>query len=173
MAYIGRLHPGKNVELVLRLFEAVAGDMPELELHIAGDGMLRAPLEIQARNSPYGDRIVFHGWVSDMAAFYQSVDLFVFLSAFESFGNVLIEALLTGLPILTSNVPVFNEIHGGETAFLLGDPEPYDAVEQKFRRAIAGFPLLAQRAYALGGQLGERFSMQRHLDAVEHVYTRI
>ena len=172
MAYIGRLHPGKNVELVLRLFEAVAGEMPGLELHIAGDGMLRAPLEAQARNSPYGDRIVFHGWVSDMAAFYQSVDLFVFLSAFESFGNVLIEALLTGLPILTSDVPVFNEIHGGETAFLLGDPEAYDAVEQTFRQAIADFPLLAQKAYALGGHLGETFSMQRHLDAVEHAYSR-
>ncbi len=170
MAYIGRLEHGKNAHLVIRLFEEIAGEMPELELHLAGIGNLRAELEQQARKSPYSDRIVFHGWVEDMASFYQSVDLFVFLSAFESFGNVLAEALLTGLPILTSDVPVFKEIHGGESAFCLGNPEHFSEIRKNFRRAIADYPELAQKAYAAAERLKNLFDLETHLKEIENTY---
>ncbi|MBK8921242.1 MAG: glycosyltransferase family 4 protein [Saprospirales bacterium] len=125
IVYVGRLDHGKNVHLVIRLFEEIAREHPELELHFAGAGDLRAELEQQARNSPFAGRMVFHGWVDDMAAFYQAADLFLFLSAYESFGNVVAEALLTGLPVLTSDLPAFREIHGGEAAFCLGNPDNY------------------------------------------------
>ncbi len=172
MAYAGRLHTGKNVDLVIRLFEEIAGEMPELELHIAGDGMLRPALEEQARQSPFGKRIIFHGWVQDVPSFYRSVDLFVFLSAYESFGNVLLEALLTGLPILTSDVPVFEEIHGGESAFCLGNPEFYPGLAAAFRQAISHYPALAEKAFATGERLRKTFSLEKHLTEIEHIYEK-
>ena len=172
MAYIGRLHTGKNVELVFRLFEDIAGTMPELELHIAGDGMLRKPLEDYAAASPYGSRIVFHGWVKDMASFYASVDLFVFLSAYESFGNVLAEALMTGLPVLTSNLPAFEEIYGGEKAFILGPPENFEALRKKFAQSVGEYPDLAKKAYELGEHLDKTFRMEAHLASIEKVYAQ-
>lgn len=172
MAYIGRLHPGKNVELVFRLFEELASAIPELELHIAGDGMLRQPLESWAAKSPYGRRIVFHGWVKDMPSFYASVDLFVFLSAYESFGNVLAEALLTGLPILTSDLPAFEEIHGGESAFILGSPDKYEVLKNKLFQAISSYADLSQKAYELSEQLHQTFDMDTHLSAIEEVYDK-
>ncbi|TNE54869.1 MAG: hypothetical protein EP344_13975, partial [Bacteroidetes bacterium] len=58
IAYIGRLQPGKNTELVLSLFEAIADKYPELELHLAGDGALRPTLEATAAKSVHRDRIV-------------------------------------------------------------------------------------------------------------------
>lgn len=170
IAYIGRLHPGKNVELVLRLFGEIAAQLPWLELHIAGDGMLREQLESQAQNSPYRDRIIFHGWVEDVASFYKSIDLFLFLSAYESFGNVVLEALLTGLPVLTSNIPVFEEIHGGESAFLLGDPGNYETLKRNFINAVANFPELAQKAYNLSAQIAGKFDIERHLTEIEALY---
>lgn len=170
MAYIGRLDAGKNAHLVIRLFEDIAGEMPELELHLAGIGDLRDELEQQARQSPYSDRIVFHGWIEDIAGFYASVDLFVFLSAFESFGNVLAEALLTGLPILTSAVPVFEEIHGGETAFCLGNPEEYETIRDNFRTAVSDYPALAQKAYAAAERLQGLFDLETHIKEIENTY---
>lgn len=170
MAYIGRLQPGKNTDLVLRLFLEVAGDHPELELHFAGDGALRPALEAQAQASPYNNRVFFHGWMEDVAAFYGSVDLFLFLSAYESFGNVLSEALLTGLPILTSNIPVFEEIHGGERAFTLGDPAGYRELKANFLKAIADYPYLARRAYVLSDRIKETFDIEHHLAEIEHIY---
>lgn len=170
MAYIGRLDHGKNVHLVIRLFEEAAATDPELELHITGTGALDAALKQQARQSPFADRITFHGWLDDVARFYQSVDLFVFLSAYESFGNVVPEALLTGLPILTSNVPVFEEIHGGERAFCLGDPENYPQIRDNFLRAIADYPDLAQKAYAATERLQRLFDLENHLNEIERTY---
>ncbi|MBK9335338.1 MAG: glycosyltransferase family 4 protein [Lewinellaceae bacterium] len=170
MAYIGRLEHGKNVHLVIRLFEEIAADNPELELHIAGIGRLEAALREQARQSPFAERIVFHGWLADVAGFYQSMDLFVFLSAYESFGNVLAEALLTGLPILTSDVPVFEEIHGGEPAFCLGNPENYPEIRNNLLRAIADYPALAQKAHAAAERLQSLFDMEIHLKEIERTY---
>lgn len=173
MAFAGRLDPGKNVHLVIRLFEEIAGEMPELELHLAGIGKLRGALEQQARNSPYGDRIIFHGWVEDVAGFYQSVDLFVFLSAYESFGNVLPEALLTGLPILTSNIPVFEEIHGGEKGFCLGNPENYPEIRENFLKAVADYPELTHKAYAATERMKKLFDLEKHLKDIEKTYETV
>lgn len=173
MAYIGRLQPGKNVELVIRLFKEVAAEYPKLELHIAGDGALRRVLEREASQSPHRDRIKFHGWVTDIAGFYGSVDLFVFLSAYESFGNVLPEALLTGLPVLTSNIPVFEEIYGSESDFVLGDPERYDEIKENFRKALAGYPQLADDAFALSERMLQTFNIEHHLSEIENIYEQI
>lgn len=173
MGYAGRLQPGKNADLVIRLFEEIAGDRPELELHIAGDGALRPALESQARNSPYASRIFFHGWIDDVASFFGSIDLFVFLSSFESFGNVLAEAMLTGLPVLTSDIPAFEEIYRGEKEFQLGRPDNYAQLKERFLEAVAAYPRLAQKAFQTGGYLIDTFDIRKHLDEIETLYKTI
>lgn len=173
MAYIGRLQPGKNVELVIRLFRDVAAEYPKLELHIAGDGALRPALERQAGQSPHRDRIKFHGWVTDIAGFYGDMDLFVFLSAYESFGNVLPEALLTGLPVLSSNIPVFEEIYGKEADFILGNPERYDEIKENFRKALAAYPTLADKAFSLSERMLHTFNIEHHLSEIENIYEQV
>lgn len=172
MAYIGRMHTGKNVDLVIRLFEEIAGGYPELELHLAGTGSLQVALEEQARKSPHAQRIRFLGYVKDIASFYGSVDLFVFLSAYESFGNVIAEALLTGLPTLTSNVPVFEEIYGEEKDFILGDPSDYEAVKRRFLQSIADFPRLSQKAFDISTSVEKQCSVEHHLRQIEDIYEK-
>jgi glycosyltransferase involved in cell wall biosynthesis len=172
IGYAGRLAIGKNVDMVIRLFEEIAGQNPKLELHLAGDGPLRRALEEQARQSPFADRIKFHGHVKDIAAFYGSVDLLVFLSAYESFGNVVAEALLTGTPTLTSNIPVFEEIYGDEKGFTLGDPKDYELIKTNFLKSVANFPELAQKAYALSNVIGEKFSIESHINQIKELYEK-
>lgn len=170
IGYAGRLYEGKNVELVIRLFAEVADTYPELELHIAGDGPLRAALEQQAAQTGYADRIRFLGFIHDMPAFYASIDAFVFLSAYESFGNVLAEALLTGLPVLTSDVPVFQEIYGQEKDFILGDFRNYDTLSKNFKDKLANYDRLAAKGYAMIETIQEQFSIEKHLSQVKKVY---
>ena len=172
IGFAGRLANGKNVDLVIRLFEEAAAGRPELELHIAGDGPLRPALEEQARKSPFADRIQLHGHIKDIPAFYASVDLFLFLSAYESFGNVIAEALLTGLPTLTSNVPVFEEIYGAEKDFILGNPDNFETVKQKFLHVTEDFPRLARKAYDISTSVEEQCSIENHLRQIENVYEK-
>lgn len=170
IGFAGRLNAGKNVDLVIRLFESVAADRPELELHLAGVGPLASALKAQAAASPFRDRIHFRGFIKDIARFYGELDLFLFPSAYESFGNVVAEALLTGLPVLTSNISVFQEIHGGEPLFLLGNPEHYQQVEQTFQSAIADFTRLSEVAYAKSQGVYRAFDIHDHLRQIEALY---
>jgi glycosyltransferase involved in cell wall biosynthesis len=172
IGYAGRLWDGKNVDLVLRLFDEIAASNPALELHLAGDGPLRPELEAQAARSPHASRIKFHGYVSDVPAFYADMDLFVFLSAYESFGNVIAEALVTGLPPLTSNVPVFSEIFGKDSEFMLGDPADYETLKQRFLQAVSNFPRLAAKAWEISPDVEAQCSLQNHLHQIEKIYEK-
>lgn len=173
MAYIGRLDPGKNAHLVVRLFEELAAQRPEVELHIAGTGTLEKDIRRQVEQSAFAHRIFLHGWVEDIARFYAEVDLFVFLSAYESFGNVVAEGLLTGLPVLVSDVPVFEEIHGDVPSFCLGTPTDYAQISRRFWAAVEDFPALAQKAYLSAERLQRLFDINIHLRDIEAVYAQL
>lgn len=170
IGYAGRLYHGKNVDLVIRLFAEVAGTYPDLELHIAGDGPLRKALEAQAIETGFAERIKFHGFVQDMPSFYASLDAFIFLSAYESFGNVLAEALLTGAPVLTSDVPVFKEIYGEEENFVLGDFQDYATISANFQDRLRNYSSLAEKGYAMIETIQEQFSIEKHLTQIKKVY---
>lgn len=93
---VGRLAPEKNLKLALRAFAALRAIHPTARMVCVGDGPLRAAL---ARRHPdcifAGTR---HG--EDLAAHYASADLFLFPSLTETYGNVVSEALASGLPVV-------------------------------------------------------------------------
>jgi len=92
--YVGRLAREKNVGLVLRTFDAVRKQHPDARLVFVGDGPLRSKVQRQAPHA------VLTGWQRDhaLAQCYASADLFLFPSMTETFGNVVVEALASGLP---------------------------------------------------------------------------
>jgi glycosyltransferase involved in cell wall biosynthesis len=94
--YVGRLAAEKNLMLVARAFNAVRARLPGARMVFVGDGPQRASLE---RDCPGA---IFAGMRGgdDLAAHYASADVFLFPSLTETFGNVTIEAMASGLAVL-------------------------------------------------------------------------
>ncbi|HEY0287541.1 MAG TPA: glycosyltransferase family 1 protein [Pseudomonas sp.] len=96
--YVGRLAPEKNLRLLKPTFNALKNTHPDkkLRLIIVGDGPERASLEQQLPDA------IFCGAQRDeaLAAHYASGDLFVFPSLTDTFGNVVLEALASGLGVV-------------------------------------------------------------------------
>lgn len=96
VAYVGRLAPEKNLELVARTYAAIAARKKNARLLFVGDG----PSLAQLRKRHPG--FIYAGMRrgEDLARHYASADLFLFPSLTETFGNVVPEALASGLAVV-------------------------------------------------------------------------
>lgn len=97
--YVGRIAPEKNLDLAVTTFRAIQQQVPHARYVWVGDGPARAAL--QAAHPDF----LFAGMKRDeaLAAHYASADLFPFPSLSETFGNVILEALSAGLPVVAYN----------------------------------------------------------------------
>lgn len=96
LLYVGRVAAEKNVTLALCAFEAVRLRMPGARMVVVGDGPMRRKLEMDFPAAHFagvqrGDALARH---------YASADLFLFPSLSDTFGNVTLEALASGLPVV-------------------------------------------------------------------------
>jgi glycosyltransferase involved in cell wall biosynthesis len=96
LLYVGRLAAEKNVPLAFRAFEAVRARIPSARMVAVGDGPLRSRLR---RHHPEV-RFVGAQRGAALAAYYASADIFLFPSLTETFGNVTLEALASGLLVV-------------------------------------------------------------------------
>jgi glycosyltransferase involved in cell wall biosynthesis/predicted metal-dependent phosphoesterase TrpH len=138
--YAGRLTKEKGVELLADAFETARSRDPRLHLVLAGGGP-----EEQALRERLGEHATFLGWQhgQDLARVYASADAFIFASQTDTFGQVLLEAQASGLPVVAvAQGGPLSLIESGETGLLVSaDPRALaDAVSQ-----IVTQPLLAER----------------------------
>ena len=95
--YAGRLTTEKGIDLLADAFLAARRRDPRLHLVLAGDGPERAALTRRL-----GDAATFLGWVrgDDLADVYANADAFLFASETDTFGQVILEAQASGLPVI-------------------------------------------------------------------------
>lgn len=99
MLYVGRLSPEKEVQVLIDSYANLQTVQPhKTKLVIVGDG----PDFARLKSLPEAKGVIFTGSLrgQDLAAAYASADVFVFASQVETFGNVVLEAMASGLPVI-------------------------------------------------------------------------
>ena len=100
--YVGRVSREKNLHLLTQAFRALSPHYPQAQLVVVGDG----PYLPQMRQELAGCPVTFTGYLRgpELAQCYASSDIFVFPSATDTFGNVVLEAQASGLPVVVSDL---------------------------------------------------------------------
>jgi len=143
--YVGRLTTEKGVDLLADAFLAAHARDPRLHLVLVGGGP-----EGDALHDRLGNRATFLGWQygDDLARIYASADAFLFASRTDTFGNVVLEAQASGLPVVAvGEGGPMTLIADGETGLLaVADAQALaTAVHQ-----VVDSPLLAERLRRAG-----------------------
>jgi glycosyltransferase involved in cell wall biosynthesis len=124
---VGRIAPEKNLDQVLKTFDALRGIGADVKLVMVGDGPLKEQFQ-----SRYPD-IIFPGMLkqADLAKYYASADLFVFPSQTETFGNVTLEALASGIPVLAFDCAAARDwVQTGINGWLVAENNPEGFAQQ-------------------------------------------
>lgn len=127
VVFTGRLHPQKNLDLLLEIWPRVTA-RTSAQLVLVGDGPDRDRLNRRVNELGIADRVHFTGPVSDPADWLCAADVFVLPSVAEGMSNSLLEAMATALPCLASAIGGNTDLlTDGETGLLIppGDREAW------------------------------------------------
>jgi glycosyltransferase involved in cell wall biosynthesis len=141
-----------------------------LQLWVVGQGELGRFREF-ARDYGVADQVQFFGRRSDVERFYQSADIFVIPTIYETFSLAAYEAACCGLPVIGTRVSGIEELVGANEAGILADRTPDAIAVALARLALDGDARL--RMGQAASSRAKTFTWQRSADAVLAVYREL
>ena len=166
---IGRLSPQKGFDFLLE----AAADIPGLKVLIAGEGGEKQILEKIAANLDITGRVRLVGVQKDVPVFLESLDIFVLPSRWEGFGIVLLEAGLSGLPVIASRIDGIAEIiKDGENGILF-EPGNVAELAEKLKKLLADPAERARLGKNLQQRVAAEYDIKKIVKRYEAVYQKI
>lgn len=107
---VGRLADVKDQATLIRAFHILHESNPRAELHVLGDGPLRADLESLSKGLGVDRNVTFYGASRNVAEFLSGLDVFVLSSVSEGLPIAILEAMSAGLPIVSTRVGGISEV---------------------------------------------------------------
>jgi glycosyltransferase involved in cell wall biosynthesis len=163
---VGRLAAEKNLDVLLRAFESLNAEDPTARLVLVGDGPERAALQQRCPEAHFAG--LRRG--DDLAAHYASADLFLFPSVTETFGNVVPEAMASGLPVVGFDYAAARQmVRHGDNGLLVAydDGEAFRAAAQRLAGQLGWVRAMGAQARVTASGL----DWGRIIQQVEQVYT--
>ncbi len=138
--FVGKLSENKGVEYFLRAAKIIIQKSPDVMFVLVGpmnfeyDGKNKW-IDI-AKKLGIRNNVIFTGAISDkdLPSVYSSADVFCFPTLKEAFGIVVIEAMASGLPVITTDLPVLREITNNSAIFV--KPKDYNQMAQEIFNII-------------------------------------
>ncbi len=169
--FLGSGFRRKGLEGLIKAFAKVAGEFPEAVLVVAGKDRL-GDYARAAQKHGVEARVLFLGPTRKARELYAAADLFALPTVYEPFSNACLEAMASGLPVLTSCQNGVSElIADGKSGFLVSEATDASAIAEKIR----SFLRTPDRA-ALGEEarrVGANFSIDSAVDRLLDLYVEI
>lgn len=175
-----RVSPQKDFPTLIEAARNVAEALPDCSFLVAGDHQLEAPHRVHYQSllplleqSGMRDRFFFAGFQSEMSPFYGAIDTFVLSSNWEGLPTVVLEAVMYGRPVVSTQVGGIAEaIQDGVNGFLVPPKSPEILADRLIQ--IAADAALAERMAAQAkGTLAEIFGQERFLKQVDQLYSEL
>jgi GalNAc-alpha-(1->4)-GalNAc-alpha-(1->3)-diNAcBac-PP-undecaprenol alpha-1,4-N-acetyl-D-galactosaminyltransferase len=158
---MGRLHPQKGFDLLLKAFAQVRTKHPDWHLTILGEGSMRTELEALRAQLGLVECVHLPGSVKNVNAHLRQAELFILPSRFEGFPMALCEAMACGLPVLAADcLSGPSEIVRDGVDGILVPPEDIEALAAGLDRLMGDRALRQQLAQA-APQVLDRFGLER------------
>jgi glycogen(starch) synthase len=172
---LGRLVPGKRIDLALRALASIRGCYPNVRMIIAGDGPSRSELENIAAELGVADVVDFIGWIppDDVPAVINFATAVLMPSRNEGLPLVALETALMARPLIAARVGGLPElIEDGDTGLLVDSEDPQALV--KAIQFVLDHPRAAK---AMGEAARKRalklFAWERCVDAYDALYRKL
>ena len=165
---VGGIEPRKNSIALLQAFINVLAQYPQAQLVIAGGATLfdyqtyreEFFAVAQTADLPIGKSLILPGVIpdSELSVLYRIADAFVFPSVTEGWGLVILEAMASGTPVITSNQPPFTEFLSAADAMLV-NPHRSEAIAQAMKAIIQ--PDIYQRLSQQGLETSKLYTWEQ------------
>lgn len=167
---VAELHERKGLKYLIEAIPEVSVKFPNTKLVIVGEGPERSELEKLVKKFGIENHVILTGRQKEIPKLLKCADIFVLPSRREAFGLVILEAMITGLPIIASETGGIPEIITDKKTGILVKPENSSAISAALIDLIA-HPEKRQKLSAAGEKLvHEKFEAKKMAEEYEKIY---
>ncbi|WP_159904796.1 glycosyltransferase family 4 protein [Salinirussus salinus] len=171
LLFVGRLQSGKGLFDLLNSFEMLVGRY-DVDLLIAGDGPLAPDLKREVKRKSMDATIHFLGYRDDVPRLLAAADVLVLPSYREGTPRVISEALISGVPVVSTRVAgIPEQVTDGESGFLI-KPGDVDGLVGALDKLLGSPELRHQMARSCRSE-ATRFTIDREKKEIVRLYERL
>lgn len=170
LASIGRLTPVKAYDRLLRILHKLKEEQYDFECWLLGDGEEKKKLEDDIQTYQMQDRVTLWGFQSNPYNFLAQCDLFICSSISEGYSTAVTEALIVGLPVITTACSGMHELlKDGECGVITENSE--EALYQGLKELL-DHPERMEQYRRKAMERGKEFSLEKLMKPIEDLLSR-
>lgn len=165
--YVGRMVRGKNLDKWFDAADYLLKNGVNATFELYGSGPFEEEVKHWVEAAGLQEKIKVKGHVSNIENIYKDADLLLFLSAYESFGNVVVESILCSTPVITFDIPSMKEIFKDYPGFLIKNNDQYKENILSKVNSISEFKSLAKKVSL---DFEKQFACVNHFNKLNTIY---
>ncbi|MCF7815443.1 MAG: glycosyltransferase [Candidatus Pacebacteria bacterium] len=137
--YIGRLVSEKNITRIVKAFSNIHTKYPDTRLTIVGDGEEKKKIESLIQKLKIGSSVDIRAWTENVPNEMADADVLLLASKHEAYALTLVEAMATGLPLVTTDVGCVGELVKDDEHGIVVTEEGVDAYSKAMERMVSDY----------------------------------